>query len=69
MLDQIIISYKLTTNLSVTYQEYIQYPVDNTYNTNTCRKIPFSFNRYQEWAILTTKVIFSMKMIGQLFKN
>ena len=32
MLDLIIISYKLTINMSVTYKEYIQYPVDNTYN-------------------------------------
>ena len=35
MLDLIIISYKLTINVSVTYQEYIQYTVDNTYNTPT----------------------------------
>ena len=32
MLDLIIISYKLTTNVSVTYEEYEQNPVDNTYN-------------------------------------
>ena len=32
MLDLIIISYKLTTNMSVTYKEFIQYPVDYTYN-------------------------------------
>ena len=32
MLDLIITRDKLTINLSVTYQEYIQYPVDNTYN-------------------------------------
>ena len=32
MLDLIIISYKLTINRSVTYKEYIQYPVNNTYN-------------------------------------
>ena len=32
MLDLIIISYKLTINVSVTFQEYIQYLVDYTYN-------------------------------------
>ena len=32
MLDPKIISYKLTFNMSVTYKEYIQYPVNNTYN-------------------------------------
>ena len=30
MLDLIIIRYKLTINVSVTYQEYIQNPADNT---------------------------------------
>ena len=34
MLDLIITSYKLTINVSVVYQEYIQYPVDYTYNRN-----------------------------------
>ena len=34
MLDPIIISYKLTTNVSVTYYRIQQYPVDNTYNIN-----------------------------------
>ena len=33
MLDLIITSYKLSINVSVTYQEYIQFPVDYTYNT------------------------------------
>ena len=32
MLDFIITSYKLTINVSVTYQECIQYPIDYTYN-------------------------------------
>ena len=32
ILDLIIIGYKLTTNLSIYLQEYIQYPVDYTYN-------------------------------------
>ena len=34
MLDPIIISYKLTTNVSVTFYRIQQYPVDNTYNIN-----------------------------------
>ena len=33
ILDLIIISYKLTMNVSVIYQEYIQYPVDYTFNS------------------------------------
>ena len=33
MLDLLIISYKLSTNKSVTYYRIQQYPVDNTYNT------------------------------------
>ena len=33
MLDLIIIRFKLTINVSVTYQEYIQYSVDNPYNS------------------------------------
>ena len=32
LVDLIIISNKLTINASVTYLEYIQYPVNNTYN-------------------------------------
>ena len=32
MLDFIITSYKLTINVSSYLQEYIQYPVDYTYN-------------------------------------
>ena len=32
MLDPKIISLYLTMNVSVTYKEYIQYPVESTYN-------------------------------------
>ena len=32
MLDFIITGYKLTTNMSSNLKEYIQYPVDYTYN-------------------------------------
>ena len=35
MLDLIITGYKFSINMSVTYHEYIQYPVDYTYNTTT----------------------------------
>ena len=31
-INKIITSYKLTINMSVTYQKYIQYPVDHTNN-------------------------------------
>ena len=34
MLDLIIYSYKLTINLSSYLQEYMQYPVDYTYNNS-----------------------------------
>ena len=33
MLDLIIISYKLTVNVSVTYYRIFEYPVNTTYNT------------------------------------
>ena len=33
ILDLIIISYKLTINVSVIYKEYIQYPVDYTFKS------------------------------------
>ena len=35
MLDLIITTYELTTSLSSYLQEYIQYPVDYTYNPNS----------------------------------
>ena len=34
MLDPIIISYKLTLNMSVTYYRILQYPVNTTYNNS-----------------------------------
>ena len=34
MLDLIIISYKLSTNMPVSYYRIQQYPVDFTYNTS-----------------------------------
>ena len=40
MLDLIIISYKLSINVSVTYFEYIQCSVNNTYNTIIIATIP-----------------------------
>ena len=40
MLYLIIISYKLTTNVSSYLQEYIQYPIDYTYTTQTVTIIP-----------------------------
>ena len=48
MLDLIITSYKITINVSSYLQEYIQYPVDYTYNTiiQKCEKLPNQRNSY-----------------------
>ena len=53
MLDLIIISFKLTINVSSYLQEYIQYTVDHTYNTDYSRN-PWSFVTYitLTWLIL-----------------
>ena len=44
MLDPIIISYKLTIYLCVTYLEYKQYPVNTSYN----KYLSINFNYNQE---------------------
>ena len=44
MLDLIIISYKLTINMSLS-KEYIQYPVKNTYNNFITVKAIISFHQ------------------------
>ena len=54
MLDLIITSYKLTTKtkVSVTYQEYIQYSVDHTYNTKL-NIVRSPLLRWLAWTLVT----------------